>query len=216
MGVRDTIYLTTQPLKKELQKLQFQILQSPNRNTQVFSFSTHNTLAPAVLTQVELNQAHIFNHTNLLDYFHETNLISNEQQLISSIQESELDLCFQIMRVPLIQSSNPIFVAKCLNNALESQKTVSVNFYKDWFEIAITKENTIIFYNTYHYTTIEEFSYYILFCFEKTNCELQHTQLQLTGEISSNSAAYKVCKKYIKRVKIGLDSDTPDCRFELF
>ncbi len=192
------------------------LLQKTTLNTPTINaLSLHTTLAPAALSNKDLLSVHCFNHQPLLQFYHEITPITDTVSLVTSLPEELLDTCFQVFKIMNLKSSNAIFIKKCLQHTLAGQRIVSLHIHNGCFEIAITDDTQLIFYSICHFNNTEEFSYYLLFYFEKTNTPCTQTILKLTGEISTASPIYDICKKYVKRLQIGLDATCTDVRFEV-
>jgi len=75
-----------------------------------------------------------------------------------------------------------------------------VNVNKNRFEIVITKEGQLQFYNSFEYLTKEDFIYYILFTAEQLNLDPERLNLILMGTVNKDDALYNITYKYIRHV----------------
>jgi len=81
------------------------------------------------------------------------------------------------------------------------------------FQIVITNDNKLLFYNTFEFKTKEDFIYYILFVAEQLKLNPEEFHLHLAGQIEVNDDLYKLAYKYIRNIT--LLSYTPSiCIFE--
>jgi hypothetical protein len=92
-----------------------------------------------------------------------------------------------------------------IETILESEKTSESNLFyvnvnQNRFEIVITNHGKLQFYNSFEYTTKEDFIYYILFTAEQVNCNPETLNLVLIGDITKDSELYNIVYKYIRNV----------------
>lgn len=85
------------------------------------------------------------------------------------------------------------------NNA---SKKVYINVNDIHFEIICAKEHKLLLYNTFEYTTKEDFIYYLLFTLEQLNLNPETIELVFIGAISETDDLYKIAFKYIRNVLI--------------
>lgn len=84
---------------------------------------------------------------------------------------------------------------------------VYVNVSKNYFEIIVVKNAKLILYNTFEYTTKEDFIYYILFTAEQLEFNPETLNLVFLGDINNKSELYKIAYKYIRFVFLGHRED---------
>ena len=70
------------------------------------------------------------------------------------------------------------------------------------FEIIIVENNQLKLYNTFEYTTKEDFIYYILFTAEQLQLNPEEFQLNLTGHINIEDELYQIAFNYVRNVSI--------------
>ncbi|MGC8865294.1 MAG: DUF3822 family protein [Bacteroidales bacterium] len=70
----------------------------------------------------------------------------------------------------------------------------------EWFEIAYFARNTLVFYNTFHYTTSEDFIYFVLFVLEQLNLNPEITPVWLAGDVEAGSPLHNILTRYIRQV----------------
>jgi len=84
-----------------------------------------------------------------------------------------------------------------------------VNVCVSHFEIIIVENNLLKLYNTFEFSTKEDFIYYILFAAEQLQLNPEEFQLHLIGNIHAEDDLYKIAYKYIRNVKI----HTPEYKY---
>jgi len=77
-----------------------------------------------------------------------------------------------------------------------------VNICEYHFEIILLENNQLKLYNTFEYTTKEDFIYYILFTAEQLGLNPEEFQLLLIGDINNESELYKTAYNYVRNTKI--------------
>lgn len=80
---------------------------------------------------------------------------------------------------------------------------VYVNVGQNHFEIIVVDKAKLLLYNTFDFTTKEDFIYYILFTTEQLNLNPETFQLVLLGEIAEDDELYNIAYKYIRFVSFG-------------
>ncbi|QOD61794.1 DUF3822 family protein [Polaribacter haliotis] len=94
-----------------------------------------------------------------------------------------------------------------LRNKNES-KTMYVNVSKTTFDIVVLENKKLVLYNSFAYTSKEDFLYYILFVAEQLQLDTNEFPLYLMGDIIFNSELYKITYTYIKNLNF-LGSKNP-------
>ena len=75
-----------------------------------------------------------------------------------------------------------------------------VNVCTNHFEIIVISNRKLQLYNTFEYSTKEDFIYYILFVAEQLNLNPEQIELQLLGNIKKDDELYTIAYKYIRNV----------------
>ena len=70
------------------------------------------------------------------------------------------------------------------------------------FEIIVTKNGQLQLYNTFDYTTKEDFIYYLLFTAEQLGLNPEEFPLVLLGNVAKEDDLYKIAYTYIRNVSI--------------
>lgn len=71
------------------------------------------------------------------------------------------------------------------------------------FEILIVNKGALQLYNTFEYTTSEDFIYYLLFTAEQLGLNPETLQLIFIGDVVKDDSIYAIAYKYIRHVSFG-------------
>ncbi len=85
-------------------------------------------------------------------------------------------------------------------NSLSTKMYVHVS--DTHFEIIVLENNLLKFYNTFEYSTKEDFIYYVLFTAEQLHLNPEEFSLVLLGYITKDDDLYKIAYKYVRNVSI--------------
>jgi hypothetical protein len=81
--------------------------------------------------------------------------------------------------------------------------TVFLQIQMTHFEIVVTGENKLQFYNSFKPKTAEDYIYYLLYTMEQLGLNPETTEVIIYGEIVKNSAIYNLMYKYIRNIRFG-------------
>jgi hypothetical protein len=84
---------------------------------------------------------------------------------------------------------------------------VYANINANHFEIIVVERGKLILYNTFEYTTKEDFIYYILFTAEQLKLNPETLNLVLLGDVEKDDKLYTIAYKYVRNVSFGDRSD---------
>lgn len=84
---------------------------------------------------------------------------------------------------------------------------VYINVNKHHFEMVVIDKSKLILYNTFEYTTKEDFIYYILFAAEQLQLNPEMFELNFMGDIDSKDELYVMTYKYVQFVFFGKRQD---------
>ncbi|MEI6817146.1 MAG: DUF3822 family protein [Bacteroidota bacterium] len=90
-----------------------------------------------------------------------------------------------------------------LENKMDQDKNVVLNIHPSHFEILIISQKTLLFYNTFNYSSAEDVLYYLLFVFEQFNISTDTIKVKVTGELDKHSSIYSLLYKYVRNINFG-------------
>ncbi|WP_452219335.1 DUF3822 family protein [Lacinutrix undariae] len=95
--------------------------------------------------------------------------------------------------------ASTVFIDTTLQNTSETP-SIHINVNANTFEILVTENSKILLYNTFEYTTKEDFIYYILFTVEQLKLDPETVKLLLSGQLLKDDTLYNIAYKYIRHV----------------
>ena len=88
------------------------------------------------------------------------------------------------------------------------QKRVFINARNSFFDIVITEGKKLLFFNSFKYSTKEDFIYYLIFVIEQLNLNPEEIELRLSGFINKQSNLFDYAYKYIRNIQFLSFSNT--------
>ncbi len=119
------------------------------------------------------------------------------------------------------KNSNTILLKKCLEfSKNKEEKLVFVHVQKEHFELVVVKNQELLLFNSFPYSTPEDFIYYLLFTCEQLQLNPETVTVKLFGKCSEDDAVYKMAFTYIRNCSLlqvthltaGLDVSETDLR----
>ena len=95
-----------------------------------------------------------------------------------------------------------ILIQYLLTNTKTTETEVFAHIGETHFEIIVIKAQKLLLYNTYSYTTKEDFIYYILYVAEQLGLDTNTFKLNLFGQISTQDALFSIAYTYVKNVSL--------------
>jgi hypothetical protein len=87
-----------------------------------------------------------------------------------------------------------------LNKNQNNRKTFHVNVRESNLDIHILDGHQLLYFNTFHYTSKEDFIYFIIFVLEQLQLNPEEVELILSGKIDRNSALFETLYKFVRNV----------------
>ena len=84
---------------------------------------------------------------------------------------------------------------------LPVQKRVFVNVRNSYLDIVITEGKKLLYFNSFTYTTKEDFIYYIIFVLEQLDLNPEEIELIFSGFIDKNTELFDIVYKYVRNVQ---------------
>ncbi len=88
-----------------------------------------------------------------------------------------------------------------LNKNQKNHTTLYVNVRKSFLDICILKNQKLLFFNTFKYTSKEDFIYFVIFVMEQLALNPEEVELVLMGMIERNSGLFETVTKYVRNVR---------------
>ncbi len=158
----------------------------------------------------------LFTKNNLSDYLKfNVKILDNDFIAFDEVKNADIVNVY----VPYANANNYIFdhfgefVYKHFSSVLvetllnKSQKTdhavMYINVSKGYFEIVVIKNRQLLFYNTFHFLSKEDFIYYVLFTVEQLELNPEVFTLNFLGDINEDDDIYDIVYTYVRHVKFG-------------
>lgn len=76
-------------------------------------------------------------------------------------------------------------------------------------DIMVLSQKQLLFYNSFPYTTKEDFIYYLLFTMEQLKLDPGSVKTRLFGDIEEGDEIYTICYEYIQHLSIFIPAGSP-------
>jgi len=86
-------------------------------------------------------------------------------------------------------------------------KQVFINVHATFFDMLVTENGGLLFYNSFAYKTAEDFIYFVLFVYEQLKLSPENNGIILSGGIMKNSGLYDLLYKYIRKIDFALPNE---------
>ncbi|MFL9844496.1 DUF3822 family protein [Flavobacterium rhizosphaerae] len=107
------------------------------------------------------------------------------------------------------KNSNTVLVSKLLEAARNNiGKQVYIHIQDVHFEIVVTDNQKLLFYNSFTYNTPEDFLYYLLFTLEQLELNPETVSIKLLGKIDEDSPLFKIGYEYIRNIALYTQTTT--------
>ncbi|MDA3883440.1 MAG: DUF3822 family protein [Bacteroidales bacterium] len=163
------------------------------------------TIVPASLcNQDDLRTILEFNHSLPDDeVVFSYPLINADSVLVYAVSKKLVDYCSErfgdFVNFP---HSAPLLESSILHNKLEDSYSVFISLESSFFDIVILNRGQIIMYNTYSFTNINDYVYYVMNVFEQLKLNQMKTPVILSGKISKTSSYFDATCMFIKHVSL--------------
>ncbi|PWG04994.1 DUF3822 family protein [Polaribacter aquimarinus] len=101
-----------------------------------------------------------------------------------------------------------VLIEKLISIKNGQEKKMYLNVSKTSLDIFIFEKNRLLFYNSFNYSSKEDFIYYILFTAEQLKLDTENLAVFFLGDIEKDSETYKIAYKYIRNINF-LESNNP-------
>lgn len=186
-------------------------LQTPLKEVTVIHQNTLFSLVPKALFQEDTPEDYLKLNSRLL----QTDFIAHDH----------IATCdFVVVYVPLTNVNNYFFdlygsftflhaATHYIDTILASERNgnplkMFVKLHKNQMDILVTSGKQIQLFNSFDYSTPEDFIYYILFIAEQLQLNPETVSLQLSGKISKEDSFFDIAYTYIRHITIEKENNT--------
>jgi len=156
----------------------------------------------------------LFSDKNLADYLKYNNkILPNDYMTFDVITNNDMVNVY----IPYVNINNLFFekygafhykhfATILLENIFQianssEEATVYVHVQKEHFEIIVIQQKKLLFYNSFEYTSSEDFIYYLLFTIEQLQLNTNTLKLYFLGAIEKSDVLYTVTYTYVRHVE---------------
>ena len=109
--------------------------------------------------------------------------------------------------------ANSILVSKLLDYSKNNdERKMFVHKSDSHFEIVVIQNQKLLFFNSFDYTTPEDFIYYILFTAEQLQLNPEVFKLELLGDCLETDHFFSIAYKYIRHIQLfDVNEASNDC-----
>lgn len=157
----------------------------------------------------------LYNENNLIDYLKfnnkifESDFIATDElvaQDITSVYVPFVNInnyFFELFGSFEYQHANTLLVKQILSQSTDLTTKIYCNVNKSCFELIYIKNGKLNLFNSFEYTTPEDFIYYILFTIEQLQLSTETIDLILLGAVGVDDELYSIAYEYIRNVSFG-------------
>lgn len=103
-----------------------------------------------------------------------------------------------------------VLIEALLNSHTSGKEPVCYVHVSDHqMDIAILSQKLLIYYNSFHFLSKEDFIYYLLFTLEQLKFDPETVKLRLFGAIEEGDEIYAICYEYIRHPAIFIPAVSP-------
>tara|TARA_R110000782_G_scaffold18718_2_gene51255 strand:- start:471 stop:1307 length:837 start_codon:yes stop_codon:yes gene_type:complete len=96
-----------------------------------------------------------------------------------------------------------VLLQSLMNNQTQNQETICyVHVSKNQLDITVLDQRKLLLYNSFLYTTKEDFAYYLLFVLEQLELDSKTAIVKLFGSIEEDDPTFQLCFSYIQNLSI--------------
>jgi len=191
--------------KEELIKLEYQsvdILYSTRLFTFVPKVLFSNDDAESFLSFNNLHEKGYTTRKNLFRRAESWCLYDVPQNLIEYLETV-------IPRAKVNHNLFPLIEGVLKNNRnFPERQQVHLNFFREYFEIAVVNGLKLIQCNIFNYKTERDILYYVLYVFDQLKLSPESTELIIQGHLPQVSPVYHLLKKYVRKTNFAKLNNT--------
>ena len=107
--------------------------------------------------------------------------------------------------------SGTVLIQAILNShSSPGEATCYVHAGEHYMDILVLSQKQLLFYNSFPYTTKEDFIYFLLFTLEQLKLDTETVKTRLFGIVEEGDEIYTICYEYIQHLSIFVPAGIPD------
>ena len=137
------------------------------------------------------------------DYLTHDDVVSNDSCNVYVPYVNFNNYIFETFGEFVFKHSSTLLIDTVLQqNKTNEDPQVVVNVNSNFIEVLVVENQKLQLFNTFEYTTKEDFIYYILFVYEQLQLDVETTKIQVLGSINHGDDLYAILYTYIRHVEI--------------
>jgi hypothetical protein len=183
------------------------------QKTMVSIVNIKSTLVPEALYEETKKVALLsFNHTlNSDESVAKDDFRFFDAKNIFAVNDDCISLLEQHFSQPFFHHCSTTFIERVLlKNKNKKEIVVNANLHRQQLELAVAKDNQLLYFNSFNCQSAEDFIYYIMFMYEQLGLNPEQNILELSGILTLHSSYLTISKKYIRFVQFALRNDNKD------
>ena len=169
----------------------------------VLHHNTLNTFVPKALFEAEYIGSYLQYNTKVFetDYFDFDDIANYEMNHVYIPYVNINNFLIDQFGAFDYRHSSSVLVPKLLDLSKNiEEKQIVVHIDDDTFQVVVLQNQKLLLFNSFDYSSKEDFIYYILFICEQLHLNPESVKLSLLGKISEESELFKVAFKYVRNV----------------
>ncbi|MGG5507556.1 MULTISPECIES: DUF3822 family protein [unclassified Myroides] len=182
-----------------------EILNTPFEDVLVLHDSNLNTFVPTALFDEQAMGSYLQYNTKVFssDFFAFDELTGKDINNVYIPYVQINNVLFEKLGSFTYQNINTALVERILTLSTdESEIEVYAYVQKDHFELVVTQKGELLLFNSFLYTTAQDFIYYLLFVYEQLKLDPEHIRLKLISRIEKEDPLFEQAYTYIRHVDI--------------
>jgi hypothetical protein len=141
-------------------------------------------------------------HEEVLTYHHPSieavSIFANDKYLINVLKET-----YPEKQIGYVHQTSALISALLHYGERNGQMKVYANVEKNNLTVLIIRDGSLIFCNTFHFNTPEDFMYFLVFVMQEQKLNPDKDPVLIWGDITHDSALFTLMRKYIRHVQFG-------------
>ncbi len=124
-----------------------------------------------------------------------------QSHIAFGVPDQIVNLLSEKFRKPVFYHASSVFLHSIITNGNAGRgNEVFANIESRYFDVVILQNGQLQFFNQFHFRTTKDFIYYLLLACDDYGLDRDQLQLTLSGDITEDSAIYKIVYKYIRHI----------------
>lgn len=197
----------------------FGLLKSFLKENELFVHDYKDTLVLWETQRSTLVPDALFENSEPETYFYFNQVNENDEKIcIDRLRTAEVANVFAIpsnfdndlsLKSCRIRHHASVFIESCMISSKHHmmQKQVFVDVHSSFFDMLVSENGRLLFYNSFAYKTAEDFIYFVLFVYNQLKLSPETDGIILSGTVLKNLALYDILYKYMRKIEFANPGD---------